>query len=46
MKDGRTRWDCIHKLQRVCAGRRPVRPTVVLKNDGQLTNEPEEVLEH
>ena len=45
VKDGRTRWDCIHKLQRVHCGRRPVRPTAILKNDGQLTKGPEEVLE-
>ena len=36
VKDGRTRWDCIHKLQRVHGGRRPVRPTAVLKDDGQF----------
>ena len=34
VKDGRTRWDCIRKLQRVHCGRRPVRPTAILKNDG------------
>ena len=46
VKDGRTRWDCIRKLQRVHGGRRPVRPTAVLKDDGQLTKGPEEVLDH
>ena len=46
VKDGRTRWDCIHKLQRVYAGRRPVRPTAFLKSDSQLTEGPGEVLEH
>ena len=45
VKGGITRWDCIHKLQRVQGGRRPVRPTAILKNDNQLTNGPEEVLE-
>ena len=45
VKDGRTRWDCIRKLQRVYAGRRPVRPTAILKSDGQLTKGPGEVLE-
>ena len=45
VKDGKTRWDCIRKLQRVYAGRRPVRPTVILKSDGQLTKGPGEVLE-
>ena len=44
VKDGRTRWDCIRrKLQQVHGGRRPVRPTAVLKDDGQLTKGPEEV---
>ena len=45
VKDGSTRWDCIRKLQRVHGGRRPVRPTAVLKDDGQLTKGPEEVLD-
>ena len=45
VKDGRTRWDFIRKLQRVYAGRRPVRPTAILKSDGQLTKGPGEVLE-
>ena len=45
VKDSSTRWDCICKLQRVFADRRPVRPTAILKNDDQLTKGPEEVLE-
>ena len=45
VKDGRTRRYCICKLQRVHGGRRPVRPTAVLKDDGQLTKGPEEVLD-
>ena len=45
VKNGRTRWDCICKLQRVFAGRKPLRPTAILKNDSQLTKGPEEVLE-
>ena len=45
VKDDRARWDCICKKQRVYAGRRLVRPTAILKNDGQLSNGPEEVLE-
>ena len=39
------RWDCICKL-RVHGGRRPIRLTAVLKDDGQLTKGPEEVLDH
>ena len=46
VKDGRNRWDCIRKLQRFYAGRRLVRPTAILNNDGQLTKGPEEVPEH
>ena len=46
VKDGRTKWEYLCKLQRVYAGRRPVRATKILKNDGQLTKGPEEVLEH
>ena len=46
MKDGRDRWNYIHRLQRISAGRRPVRPTAVLKEDGELTQGPTEVLEH
>ena len=45
MKDGRVRWNCIHRLQRISAGRRPVRPTAALKEDGELTQGPTEVLE-
>jgi len=42
VKDGRTSWDCIHKLQRSHGGRRSVKTTAALKDD---TNEPEEVLD-
>ena len=45
VKDGRVRWNCVHRLQRISAGRRPVRPTAVLKEDGELTQGPTEVLE-
>ena len=43
-KDGRIRWDSIRRLQRVDAGRRPTRPSVVRKEDGSLTQGPEEVM--
>ena len=43
VKDGKTKWDCIHKLQRVHGGRKPVRPSAVLKDDGQLPEGLEEV---
>ena len=45
MKDGRTRWDSIRRFQQVHAGRRPTRPSAVLKEDGCLTQGPEEVME-
>ena len=45
MKDGRIRWNCIHRLQQISAGHRAVRPTAVLKEDGELTQGPTEVLE-
>ena len=44
--DGKTRWDCIRKLQRIHGGRRPIRPSAVLKDDGQLTEGPDEVCDH
>ena len=39
---------CVCVCMRACAcgGRRPVRPTAVLKDDGYLTKGPEEVLDH
>ena len=43
-KDGRIRWDSIRRLQRVEAGCRPTRPSVVRKEDGSLTQGPEEVM--
>ena len=43
-KDGRTRWDSIRRLQRVYAGCRPIRPSVVRKGDGSLTQGPEEFM--
>ena len=33
-------------LQRISVGHRPVRPTAVLKKDGELTQGPTEVIEH
>ena len=43
VKDGKTRWDCIRKFQRVHGRRRSVRSSAVLKDDGQLIEGPEEV---
>ena len=46
MKDVRTRRDSIRRLQHVHAGRRPTRPSAVLKEvDRSLTQGPEEVME-
>ena len=42
-KDGCTRWKSIRKLQLAYAGRRPTRPTAVMKENGSLTQGPEEV---
>ena len=44
VKDGRTRWDSIRKLQHAHAGRRPLRSSAVLKEDGEMTQGPEEVM--
>ena len=43
VKNGRTRWESIRKLQRSHAGRRPIRPSALNKTDGQITQGPEEV---
>ena len=43
VKDGRARWDCIRRLQQTHAGRRPTRPTAILKEDGVLTQGEKEV---
>ena len=45
VKDGRTRWVCIRRLQQAYAGSRPCIPRAVRKNDGELTNGPSEVLQ-
>ena len=42
-KDGRTRWNSIRKLQMTHAGHRPNKPSAVPKENGDLTNSPEEV---
>jgi len=44
VKDSKLRWNNIHRLQRVYGGRRPVRPTAVFKDNGELTKGPSEVL--
>lgn len=42
-KDGRTRLECIRKLQGAHRGCRPLRPVPVLKEDGEPTSGPAEV---
>ena len=42
-KDGCTRWKSIRRLQLAQAGRRPTRSTVVMKENGSLTQGPKEV---
>ena len=44
-KDGRTRWECIRRLQRSHDGRNPARLSAVRKKDGKLTQGPSEVME-
>ena len=43
VKDGKVRWNNIHRLQRVYGGRRPVQLTAVFKDNGELTKGPSEV---
>ena len=43
VKDGRVKWNSIHRL-RVYGGCRPVRPTVVFKDGGELKKGPSEIL--
>lgn len=45
VKDGKTRWESIRKLQRAFAGRRSVRPNAVKKLDGELAEGEAEVLQ-
>lgn len=45
VKDGKTRWECIRRLQQVYAGRRPTRPSAVRREDGELTQGPTEMLQ-
>ena len=42
-KDGKLRWRCIRQLQMTHIGRRPRRPTALMREDGQLTGGPQEV---
>ena len=44
-KDGRTRWECIKRLQQSHAGRRPARPSAVKKEDRELAQGPSDVME-
>ncbi len=44
MKDGKTRWESIRKLQQVYAGRRPTRPVAIMKEDRELTQHTDEVV--
>ena len=42
-KDGHQRWMCVRQLQMACRGRRPRRPTALMKEDGEMTSSPEKV---
>ena len=45
VKDGKTRWECIRRLQQTHAGCRPITPSAVRKEDGELTQNQEEMLQ-
>ena len=42
-KDGKQKWQCIRKLQLAYAGRKPIRSAKFYKQDGSMTETPEEV---
>ena len=44
VKDGKTRWECIRRLQ-LYAGRKPIRPSAARKENGELTQGPMEMLQ-
>ena len=44
VKDGKTRCECIRRLQ-LYAGRKPIRPSAVRKENGELTQGPTEMLQ-
>ena len=43
-KDGRQRWTCVRQLQMAYRGRGPRRPAALLKENGELTKSPDEVV--
>jgi len=43
VKNGKVRWNNIHSLQRIYGGCRPVQPTAVFKDNGEVTKGPSEV---
>ena len=45
VKDGKTHWECIRRLQQAHVGRRPCIPRAVRKEDGELTDGSSEVLQ-
>ena len=45
-RDGRQRWTSIRQLQMTYAGRKPTRPTALLKYSGEMTKNPEEVRQY
>ncbi len=45
VKDGKARWDSIRRLQQAHGGRRPLRPSAVMKDNGELTKDPVEILD-
>ena len=45
VKDEKTRWECIRRLQQAHAGRRPIMPSAVRKEDWELTQGQEKLLQ-
>lgn len=44
-KDWKTRWECIRRLQQAHAGRKPIMSSAVRKEDGELTQGQEKMLQ-
>ena len=45
VKDEKARWECIRRLQQTHARRRPITPSAVGKEDEELTQGQEEMLQ-
>ena len=45
VKDGKAHWDSIRRLQQAHGGCRPLTPSAVMKDNGELTKDPVEILD-